>query len=115
MDGSIDSYGAAGLGVSKQWENDILRQIAMKLAPLPDDMSFIYAMFARNQKVVTKQRFVEILQSTFKLEVQERELDIFMRSNPVLKGKDYIDQEDFITVFSYPISQARKEIQMEKD
>ena len=25
MDGGIDSYGAAGLGVSRQWENDIMR------------------------------------------------------------------------------------------
>ena len=76
----------------------------MKLATLPEDMPLIYQIFARNTKVVTKAKFIEVMQQTFKLETQERELDIFLRSNPVLKDKDYIDQEDFITVFSYPIS-----------
>ena len=100
------------LTYNKQWENDIIYRIALKLAKFPADVDLLFGIFSRGQKTVSKEdfKYCALQRLNLRKEISEREIDLFLRGSPQLVDKEFIDKNDFLMIFSAAISQARHEL-----
>lgn len=100
--------------MSKFTEREVLGKISEKFAAsdlLSIDMIFDMLIepgsldFTR----VTKKRFREyVLDITPTL--REQDVDILLKTHPLLAGKDYIDLSDFKALFEIPVQNARNKL-----
>lgn len=72
------------LPYNKQWENEIVYKICVKLAKFPADIDTIFGIFSRGQKTVSKEdfKYTTLQRLNLKKEISEREIDLFLRSCP---------------------------------
>jgi len=108
--------GKQTLQFNKQWENDLVYRIAKKLARFPvESVELLFGIFARGEKTVSKEDFkYGVLQRlNLRTEITEKELELFLRSNPQIADRDYLDKTDFIEIFASAITQARHDRQNE--
>ena len=84
-------------------------RIAKRVARLPGDVEMLFGAFARGQKTVTKEDFKYTVLKRLGLnkEINEREIDMFLRGYPRLLDREIINLEDFQMIFSAAITQAR--------
>ena len=69
---------------SKEFEQEIIMQIARKLAPLNCEIELMFGVFSQGQRNCTKEDFKHTCLQRLRLArdgLQERELDIFLNSN----------------------------------
>jgi hypothetical protein len=84
-------------------------RIAKRVARLPGDVETLFGAFSRGQKTVTKEdfKFTVLNRLQLKKEINEREIDMFLRGNPRLLDREILNLEDFQMIFSAAITQAR--------
>ena len=101
------------LHYGKDWENDLIMRIGLKLGRLNCELSSLFGIFSRGMLTATKEDFKYccLQRLGLRTEISERELDLFLMGNNLLKDKSYIEREDFIAVFEGAILQARHEWQ----
>lgn len=102
-----------GLPYNKQWETDVIYKIALKLAKFPvETIELLFGIFARGQKTVTKEDFkYQVLNRLqMKNDLTDKELEIFLKSCIQIRDRDFIDAQDFRTIFEAAISQARHDL-----
>jgi len=94
------------------WEQNLVMRIAKKVARLPGDVETLFGAFSRGQKTVTKEDFKYTVLKRLQLskEINEREIDMFLRGNPRLLDREIINLEDFQMIFSAAITQARHDL-----
>ena len=97
---------------SKEFEQEIIMQIARKLAPLNCEIELMFGVFSQGQRNCTTEDFKHTCLQRLRLArdgVQERELDIFLTSNDQLRDSNIIEKHDFVDVFAGAIAAARNE------
>ena len=90
------------LHYNKTWENDLVYRISKKLARFPGEVEILFGIFARGHKTCTKEdfKYTCLKRLQLKEEISEREIDMFLRGNPQILDKEYIDLHDFVMIFS---------------
>ena len=97
---------------TKEFEQEIIMQIARKLAPLNCEIELMFGIFSQGQRNCTKEDFKHTCLNRLRLlrdGLQERELDIFLRSNDYMRDSNVIEKDDFVHVFAGAIAAARNE------
>jgi len=97
---------------NKQFEDEVVKQISRKLAPLNCEIELIFGIFSQGQRNCTKEDFKHTCLQRLRLErdgLTERELDIFLQSNEYMRDSNVIEKDEFIYVFSGAIAAARNE------
>ena len=100
--------------MSKFTEREVLGKISEKFATsdlLSIDMIFDMLIEPGSMDFtrITKKRFREyVLDITPSL--REQDVDILLKTHPLLAGKDYIDVNDFKAMFEIPVQNARNKI-----
>ena len=97
---------------SKEYEQEIIMQIARKLAPLNCEIELMFGVFSQGQRNCTKEDFKHTCLQRLRLArdgLQERELDIFLNSNDQVRDSNVIEKSDFVDVFAGAIAAARNE------
>jgi hypothetical protein len=76
----------------------------------------IFGVFSRGQKTVTKEDFKYSCLKRLQLskEITEREIDMFLRGNPMLLDSEVLTLDQFLELFSTAIKQARNDILTEE-
>lgn len=94
-----------------EWEKDLCYRIARKLGHINTDVGLIFGIFSRGHKTVTNEDFKYCCLNRLNLrkEMTERELDMFLQNNEFTRGKEFMDQEEFIQIFKNHILRARHE------
>lgn len=89
------------LHYGKEWENDLIMRIALKLGRLNCEISSLFGIFSRGMLTATKEDFKYccLQRLGLRTEISERELDLFLLGNAQLKDKNFIEREDFLAVF----------------
>lgn len=118
LDGHLTGAGlgsAVNLAYNQQWEDDIVYRIALKLAKFPvgESIELLFGIFTSGSKTVDRETFKMVIRRKLQLkdEISEKELDIFLKGNPYLADKEYIDLADFMQIFSAAITKARMDLQ----
>lgn len=97
---------------NKQFEEEIVMQIAKKLAPLNCEIELMFGIFSQGQRNCTKEDFKHTCLQRLRLErdgLTEREIDILLTSNDILRDSNVIEKDDFVQVFAGAIAAARNE------
>eukprot|EP00347_Sterkiella_histriomuscorum_P001912 403370193 len=97
--------------MSKYAEREIIQRIAMKFAEsMSIDIEIIFDMLLENGEnyKISKQRFKDYLLHT--MNVREQDIDILLKTNIHIQGKDHIDKNDFKNMFEQAIAEARQSI-----
>ena len=103
---------AQDLVYNKEFETEIINQIARKLAPLNCEIELMFGIFSQGQRSCTKQDFKHTCLQRLKLArdgMTEREVDVFLESNVQLRDSNVIEKRDFVHVFQGAIFAARNE------
>lgn len=89
------------LHYGKEWENDLIMRISLKLGRLNCELSSLFGIFSRGMLTATKEDFKYccLQRLGLRTEISERELDLLLMGNNLLRDKNYIEREDFIAVF----------------
>ena len=76
-------------------------RIARKLAKLNCEVHILFGIFSRGMLTTTKEDFKYccLQRLGLRTEISERELDLFLVGNKIIKDKNYIESEDFIEIF----------------
>jgi hypothetical protein len=95
---------ATELHYGKEWESDLILRIARALVKCNKQeipVGLLFGVFSRGMRTCTKEDFKYCCLVTLglKSEVSERELDLFLMGNSYFKEQNYIEKDDFITVF----------------
>ena len=109
---NLFSKAAHDLVYNKQFEDDIVKQIARKLAPLTCEIELMFGIFSQGQRNCTKEDFKHTCLQRLRLErdgLTERELDIFLQSNEYMRDSNVIEKDDFVYVFNGAIAAARND------
>ena len=71
------------LHYGKEWENDLIMRIAMKLGKLNCEMSSLFGIFSRGMLTATKEDFKYccLQRLGLRTEISEREIDLFLLGN----------------------------------
>lgn len=97
--------------ISRFAEREIIGKIAEKFADsLMQSIDMIFDMLIEPGSLdpnrISKLRFKDyILDITDSL--REQDIDILLKTHPLLAGKDYLDLNDFRSLFEVPVEQAR--------
>lgn len=94
--------------LSKYAERDIINKIAAKFAEsMTSDVDVIFDMLLQNGEIykVSKQHFKDYLLRT--MNVREQDVDILLKTNRYLIGRDFMDKNDFRNIFEQAIIDAR--------
>jgi hypothetical protein len=83
-------------------------KIASRLAKLEvNDLNSLFGVFAKQERYITKDNFKYTIIHTLRVPINERELDMLLKTNSYVSDKDFIDSEDFKMLFSGPLGRAR--------
>jgi len=76
-------------------------RISRKLANINCDIELMFGIFSRGQRTVTKEDFKYccLHRLQLKKEIADKEMDLFLMGNPYTKGKNYLEQHDFVQIF----------------
>lgn len=101
------------MSYTDKWEADIIAKIAKKLSKRSIDVELMFGIFARGAKSCTHEDFKYccLQRLNLKYDLSEKELDMFLNGHARLKGKNTIEQRDFVELFSNAIIKARNETQ----
>ncbi|CDW86689.1 protein fantom [Stylonychia lemnae] len=101
--------------MSKITERDIILKIAKIFAESNSDIEIIFDMLLENgeNNKISKQRFKTYLLQFMR--VQEKEIDIFLKTNRYIQNKEYIELADFKNIFEIYILEARQKLYQEQN
>lgn len=103
---------ANSLMYSKEWEQEIVMQIARKLASLNCEIEMMFGLFSQGARNCTKEDFKHVCLHRLRLSadgLSERELDMVLSANEYTRDSNIIEKQDFISLFSGAIVTARNE------
>ena len=97
------------LALSRYAERDILGKIAERFADtLIESVDMIFDMLIEpgsyDSQKVSKERFRDYLLQVAGHSLREQDLDILLKTNPLLRGKDFIELGDFRALFEGPVA-----------
>jgi hypothetical protein len=113
MDGHDDTMLGAGdtFIMSKFAEKEVISKIAERFAgTLMESIDMIFDMLIEpgsfDTSKITKRRFKEYVLNIAE-NLRDQDVDIMLKTHPLLAGKDFIEIKDFRTIFEIPVQQAR--------
>lgn len=113
MDGSEDAMHGAGdtFIMSKFAEKEVISKISERFAgTLMESIDMIFDMLIEpgsfDDSKITKQRFRDYVLNISD-NLRDQDVDIMLKTHPLLAGKDFIDIKDFRIIFEIPVQQAR--------
>lgn len=103
------------LHFNKEWEQDIIAKIAGKLAPFNCEVNLLFGIFSQGQRTCTKEDFSYCCLNRLglKTSITKKEMDLFLTGTAVLKGKAFIERDEFAQIFENDVIRARNEMQFQ--
>lgn len=108
-EGGLKTGDSSGFTVSKFTEREIITKIAEKFASAPiDDIDLIFDMLltGNDTNKISKGHFKDY--ALMNLNIRENEIDILLKTNSHVQGKDFIERSDFKNIFEAAIRQAKQ-------
>ena len=90
-------------------------RIARKVARIAAETSLIFGIFSRGQRSVTKEdfKYCALKRLNLRSEISEKEMDFFLQGNDVIGHKNFIEKDEFETIFKSAILMAKSDIRDE--
>lgn len=99
--------------ISKFAEREIVGKISEKFADsMMESIDMIFDMIiepgSNDTQKVSKRRFKDYVLQIMDNNVREHDVDILMKANTAIAGKDFIELNDFRSMFENPVREAKQ-------